>query len=279
MPIRTHLTRSISWISRTLGSLAVAATVVVLSACQASPAPVPTPQCVRPTLTLGSAQFPIESIARAANGSFALPADKPDTAFWIEGTNVNYVFALNSTPSTLALKDALKSGDEARIAWADCTTDEYVVKSIETSPPANSALFDQSAGGITVLVQGSPTAVSLVVKGARPQVQAPETPSPTEANAVQADISFLGNTTSPDGKSVQITVTMTNTGTTPITLTTNDISLTAENAAPLAPLSIEPSLPQTIQPGAGATLAITFPHPGVKTAVFKILDFSVDLYF
>ena len=279
MPIKTHLTRSTRWNSRALSGLAVVSVVAMLSACQAAPAPVPTPQCVRPTLTLGSTQFPIETLARATDGSFALPADEPGTAFWIEGTNVNYVFALNSAPSTLALKDTLKSGDEAKIAWADCTTDEYVVKSIETSLPANSALFDQTKGGITVFVQGGPSTVSLVVKGARPQIQAPETPSPTEANAVQAEISFLGNTPSPDGKSVQITLTLTNTGSTPISLTTNDISLTPANAASLAPLSVESSLPQTIQATAGATFSIMFPHPGVKTAVFKILDFSVDLYF
>ncbi len=92
-------------------------------------------------------------------------------------------------------------------------------------------------------------------------------------------MSFLGNTTSPDGKTVQITVAITTTGATPLSLTPNDISLTAENAAPLAPLSVEPALPQEIKPGAGATFSITFSHPGVNTAVLKILTFSLDYYF
>ena len=60
-----------------------------------------------------------------------------------------------------------------------------------------------------------------------------------------------------NGKTVQITVALTNTGSTAFSLTTNDISLTPANAAPLAPLSVEPSLPQTIQPGAGATFSMT----------------------
>ncbi len=274
-----HLTRATPWLSKALSGLAVVASVLLLNACQASPAPVPTPQCVEPTLTLGTTKFPVKTIARAADGSVALPASAADAAYWVDGTNINYVFALSSTPNNSSLSQSLKTGDMAKIVWADCSADEYVVKSIEAGKPVNSALFDQSSGGITVFIPGDASTVSPLVKGARPQAQAPETPSPTEANEVQANISFLGNTTSPEGKSVQITVTITNTGSTAITLRNKDISLTAENAAPLAPQSVEPSLPQTIQPGAGVTFAITFPQPGVKTAVLKILTFSVDQYF
>ncbi len=99
--------------------------------------------------------------------------------------------------------------------------------------------------------------------------------------AIQAEISFLGNTTSPDGKTVQITAVMTNMGATAFSLTTKDLSLTAdaERAAPLAPLSVEPPLPQEIKPGPGETFTITFPHLDVNTAVLKILTFSLDYYF
>jgi hypothetical protein len=283
MPFPTYLTRSTAWLNRALCSLAVIVAIVVLSACQAAPAPAPTPQCVRPTLTLGSTQFPIETLARAADGSLALPADKPGAAFWIEGTSVNYVFALNPTANNAALKDALKSGDTAKIVWADCGADEYVVKSVEAGLPEQSVLYDQSHGGLTVFVPGGSSGGALTITGARPQAAAVETPgpgeAPTETNEVQADLSFLGNTTSPDGKSVQITLTITNTGSAAISLTANDLSLTAENAAPLAPTSVEPSLPQTIPPGAGATFAITFPHPGANIAVLKILTISLDYYF
>lgn len=275
------MTKQSKWIIIVLGGLAIIAIVILLGpqVSRLLAPPVPTPQCVEPTLTLGSLKYRIQPLARAADGSVALPAGQADAAYWIDGTNINYVFALSSDPSHLALKSTLKNGDLATIRWADCGSDEYVVTSIDSKRPSDSALFDQSAGGLTVFVQGSPSAESLVVKGARPQVQAPETPSPTEANAIQAEISFLGDTTSPDGKTVQITVAITNTGTTAFSLTTNDISLTAENAASLAPSSVEPSLPQTIQPNASATFSITFPHPAVNTAVLKILTFSVDYYF
>jgi hypothetical protein len=285
MPIRPHLTRSTRWISRALlGRLAVLAVVAAMvSACQAGPTPPaatpPPPPCVEPTLTLGTTKFVIKPIARAADGSLTLPSDNADTAYWVDGTNVNYVFALGPAAKNLALKDALPPGTAATIAWADCSTDEYVVKSIEAGVPEQSVLYDQSHGGLTVFVPGGASGQGLTITSARPQASAAETPSPTEANAIQADMAFLGNTTSPDGKSVQITVAMTNTGTTPFSLTISDISLTPENAASLAPSRVEPSLPQTIQPGAGATFSITFPHPGVSTAVLKILTFSLDYYF
>ena len=48
---------------------------------------------------------------------------------------------------------------------------------------------------------------------------------------------------------------------------------------PLTLLSLEPALPQEIDPGASQILTITFSKPADNTAVFKILDFSVDIYF
>src|SRR5512141_3126846 len=126
------------WIVLAAGCLVIIALVIILGpqVSRLFAPPVPTPQCVEPTLTLGSTQFSIKTVARAADGSVALPADQPDAAYWVEGTNINYVFALNSTPNHLALQSALKAGDPATIRWADCTSDEYVVTSIDSSRPA-----------------------------------------------------------------------------------------------------------------------------------------------
>src|SRR5262245_54414902 len=68
--------------------------------------PTPVPACVQPTLTLGTTKFVIKTIARAADGSVAVPADLPDAAYWVDGTNVNYVFALSPASANLSLKDA-----------------------------------------------------------------------------------------------------------------------------------------------------------------------------
>lgn len=67
---------------------------------------------------------------------------------------------------------------------------------------------------------------------------------------------------------------MKNTGTNVIHLSDSDVSLGG-----VAPTAVEPNLPVDIQPEATATFTITFAKPSGNTAVFKILDFSVDLYF
>lgn len=241
--------------------------------------PTPTPRCVEPTLTLGAAKYRIESLARAANGSFVVPPDKPSIAYWVEGTNARYVFAVSPTPNNLALKDTVKNGDPATIVWADCGSDEYVVTALETGPQNYPALLDQSSPGIAIFVQAEP-ASQLVFKGARPTPQASESPSPTQSqNEIQAQVVFGDTTTSPDKKTIKMSISITNTGVAAFTVKPGDISLTPENAAALAPVTVEPSLPQEIKPGAGRTLDITFPKPATKTAVFQILDFTVELYF
>ena len=252
---------------------------VVATRTPTPPPPTPTFPCGEPTLTLGATKFQIKTIARAADGSLAVPADAPNAAYWVEGTNANYVFALNSTPGNLALESSLQAGDQADILWGDCSTEEYVVKIVAGGQPDASALFDQSSGGITVFAQTGPSAVSLVIRGGRPEAQVVDTPSPTDANAVQAEISFGDTTTSPDGQTVSLSLSIKNTGATVIALTPNDISLTVEGAEPLAPVSVEPSLPIEIQPGASESFTITFLKPAANTAVFRILDFSVDIFF
>ena len=130
-----------------------------------------------------------------------------------------------------------------------------------------------------MFVQTSPSAQGFVIRGGRPEAQIVDTPGPTEANTIQAEVSFLETATSPDGATLRLSIAIKNTGLTAFTLADGDISLAAENAAPLAPLSVEPALPRELQPGAGETLFITFPRPAGAAAVFRILDFSVDLYY
>jgi hypothetical protein len=260
-----------------------AATAVAIAPTEtAIPTPVtppPTPPCIQPTLTLGTTKFRVETIARAADGSIPVPQDKPDVAYWVAGTNARYVFALSPTASNLALKTTLKSGDAANIRWGDCSTDEYVVNAVESGSTNDAKLFDQSTGGITVLIQPASSAEGIVITGGRPQAQATEPASPTEENAIQAELSFLETKTSPDGKTLTLSVAVKNAGDKSFTLSTNDISLTVGDAAPAPPLGVDPALPQEVKPGASETFHITFAKPAGNTAVFKLLTFSADIYF
>ena len=238
--------------------------------------PAPTPQCVEPTLTLGTANFRVESVAREANGFPEIPKRKNNVAFWVEGTTINYVFGLSPTKENLALNTVLKAGDPAIINWADCSKDEYVIKSVDTAQPNDLNIFDQSTGGLTVYVQTYSS--SVVIRGERPIVQPAETPVVTSENATQLDIQF-SDLTPPDNQSVRIGLNITNQGTQVVTLTNNDISLTTENGPEVFPLTTEPALPQEIQPGGSLSLTVTFPKPQASSAVLRILDVTFDYFF
>jgi hypothetical protein len=239
-------------------------------------APAPTPQCVEPSLTLGTLKFQVASVKRSADSFPEIPNGKQDIAYWVEGTTVNYVFGIGPIKDNLALNSVLKVGDPIAITWADCSKDDFVVKSIESVPSGDLTLFDQSKGGVTVFVRSDSS--NLVIRGQRPITESVETPIPTDANATQLDIQF-SDLTPPDNQTVNIGLDITNKGAQAVMLTNNDISLTTENGPQVFPSTVEPALPQEIQPGGSMTLAVTFPKPQASSAVLKILDVTLDYYF
>jgi len=240
----------------------------------------PTPPCVSPVLTLGTATFQIQSIKPASDGSITIPSGSTDIAYWIEGTTSHYVFALSPTLNHPALQDTLKAGDPAIIKWGDCSLDEYVVDSVESGQPDMTTLLDQSTPGITIFIQATSGFESFMIRGVRYLPTAVEMPGSTVTpNPIQAEISFLDTTTSTDGKTLTLKIAINNVGANAFSISTSDISLAVDNAAPLMPLSMEPALPIEIRPGASETITITFSKPVGNTATFIILDFSIDIYF
>ena len=265
---------------KAMGWIALGLAGLVGLACAILPAGgVPTPACVEPVLTLGAAKYRIQPVARAADGSVPAPGDAADVAYWVDDTVVNYLFTLSPAPSNLALRDALHAGDEATITWADCVSDTFRVETVQTGLPDLAALTDQSSGGLTAIVRGPSAEGGLVIRALRPLPPTPEAPAAEETPGISADMAFGEMTASPDGKSLVMSVTITNTGAVPLALSTDDISLTPQGGQPLPPASVEPALPQELAPGAGITLQITFPKPGGNVALLRILDVTFDRYF
>lgn len=238
--------------------------------------PAPTPQCVEPTLTLGTVNFRVDPVTREGNGFPEIPGRKQEMAYWVEGTTVNYVFGLSPTNENMSLNTVLKAGDPIVISWADCSKDEYVVKSIEAAQALDASIFDQETGGITVYVQNDST--NLLVRGERPVVQSLETPAPTSENAIQIDLQIL-EFTQPDDQTIQFKIMLTNQGAEAITLTEDDISLKTENGPEAAPTAIEPVLPQELNPGDTLPLTLTFSRPEASSAVLRIFDVTFEYYF
>ncbi len=238
------------------------------------------PPCGAATLQAASKSFRIQNIASQAQEVVDVPAGKPNIAYWVQGTTVHYVFGLSDTPDNRALVDQFKLGDTVKIAWGDCTSEEFSVASVTPVEAQPSDLLDQSSGGVTIFVPRADSYGGWTVLATRPEALFTAAPSETpDPNAIRTDISFLEQSTSQDGKTLTLKLAIKNTGAKVIQLTRDGISLTSGEGAPAAPSSVDAALPVDIQPGATQTITITFAKPAGNVATFKILDFSVDLYF
>ena len=239
---------------------------------------IPTPDCGSPTLVLGSKTYQIQILTPAADGSLPVPPNTSGVAYWVEGTNTNYVFALSPTPDNMALQTSLPSGDLATLNWTDCTTMSFTVSAIQGEQLNDPALLDQSTPGILVFVQTDPSTAGFVIKGnpAEETVSVLDTPMPDESG-ILAEISLLDTSTSPDGTTIKVGISIQNYGQTAFTLSLSNVSLTPQDSTPLALISSEPSLPKEIDPGATETFYFTFPHPSAQIATLKIFTVEYDI--
>jgi len=268
----------VAWAGIALGGVVVIAALAFgsLRLTGLRKSPVPTPACVESTLTLGGARYRIEPVKAPADGSLPDAKDAADVAYWVQGSDVNTVFVLAGAPANVALKEALKQGDEAKIVWANCNSTSYVLAEPESRSAGDPALLDQSASGITVVVPDSPAGGGWAARGelAGETLTAIDTPAP---GSIQAEIGLLGSQTSADGKSVTIEVSVANVGPDPFTVRKDDVSLTSQGGEPVPPDSAEPALPRKVAAGATETLRFTFPRPDSGTAVFRLFDTEYDV--
>jgi hypothetical protein len=70
---------------------------------------VPTADCGSPTLLIGTTTFQIQNLTPTADGSLNVPQNSPGIAYWVEGTNTNYVFVLPPMPENLAAMEPSRS--------------------------------------------------------------------------------------------------------------------------------------------------------------------------
>jgi hypothetical protein len=261
--------------------LAIAAGFWLLRPPWASPqiTPYPSLACSEPTLTLGGARFRIESLARPGGGSTPIPPEQSGVANWVGDSMPHYVFVLNPTPENLVLVLSAQTGTPLVIQWTDCEIETYFVKAVRIGQTELEAFFTQPTAGATLLIQDGSGGWVVLDSGQPEPLQAVETPAPEEQNPSRAELSFLDTAFSPDGKTLTFTISIRNMGATPLTLTTADISLTPEDAPSLPLLNVEPTLPQSIEPGMSQSFYLTFAAPPSGPALLRILDFSAEFYF
>lgn len=77
---------------------------------------------------------------------------------------------------------------------------------------------------------------------------------------------------SPDLTSLILSGTVTNNGSQALTVTANDVSLTAEDGSTWLIQSTNPSFPWTVSPGQSVTFFFTYQLPPTSTAIFRVLN-------
>jgi hypothetical protein len=269
-----------AWLQRsTSGPRPASVSQLALPTPTITPTATATPQCVLPTLTLDETVYPLDALAITSPGVLPSPSGAAGTAWWVSDTFSPFVFLLKPGLDSPDLSNSLKPGDPMVVQWADCGREVFVLTNIQPGSPDAQVLLAQAGPGMAVIIQPDGTLPGYVINGQRPELINPPTPEPTAPNAIMVDITFEGTGLSDDQKTLQTSLTITNRDANPLIMASNDLSLTAEGQEPLSPLSVEPTLPQEIQPGGSLSLTITFPNPGGNTAVLKVLDTTVDLYY
>ena len=252
---------------------------VAIPATQTPPIPTifaPTPDCGSSTLLLGTSTFQIQNLTPSADGSFNVPSDTSGIAYWVEGTNTKSVFIVSPTPENATIMSTISVGSGAKLTWTNCNSSTYNLNAPQASSLDIPVLSDQSVEGITIFFQTAETGAGFVFHGdlTEQQINTINTPDISE---VQAEISLLETSSSQDGTSLRIGVSIQNNGALPITVSASDIALVQADSAPLVMAGSEPALPIEIVPGATETIYITFPRPATPTATLKVFTVEYDI--
>ncbi len=116
------------------------------------------------TLSVLDSQWAIQPQNIGADGLWN-PQVEGDTAAWINGTIVNYVFGLADTDSNRALLERLAPGDTMLVSTRQGVTHTFTFDSRSQVSSSDRSVYNQQSPGITLILFGGDTAERLVVRG------------------------------------------------------------------------------------------------------------------
>src|SRR5574341_934771 len=195
---------------------------------------IPTADCGVPTLVLGTSTFQIQNLSPAPDGSFAVPSDTSGIAYWVEGINTNPVFVLSPTPQNLTVMSTISIGTSAKVTRSNCNSSTYKLSAGQTGLLDISAFSDQAIENMIVFFQTDNSGAGFVFKGelTEEQISTINTPE-TGGSDIHADIGLLDTTTSADGTTIRIGVSIYNWGQSAFALSVGDVLLTQQDSTAL----------------------------------------------
>lgn len=116
------------------------------------------------TLTLNGRSLQVQPQLVPSDGVWTANVDD-ESAAWVYGTIVNYVFALPDTADNQALLERLGSGNEFEMVTQNGVTYVFSFESRETVPATDRDIYTQQSPGATIILSGGPEEERLVVKG------------------------------------------------------------------------------------------------------------------
>lgn len=116
------------------------------------------------TITLGGQTFTAQPQGVGSDG-FWQPQLAEDTAAWVYGSVVNYVFGLPHTPQTEALLNRLNVGDEMTMVTHNGLTFTFAFNRREEVSPLDRDIFSQQTPGMTVVLLGDGGENRLMING------------------------------------------------------------------------------------------------------------------
>ncbi len=256
-----------------------AASPVSNAAISTVPAPtlfIPTVECAAPSLLLGTVTYQVQNTQLNADGSVSVPPDSNGTIYWIEGTDLEYLFMLSPTIENLNLLTSLPEGSSATVTWADCSSMTFTLSAPQPGDFGITYLPEQSSASILIFLQLDPTGEGFMVAGslAEEVISVLNTPAPDESG-VLAEIGLLDVIS--DGSSLTLTVSVYNFGSEPFTLSTENVALTPAGGLPLEMARSSPPLPETVQAAETKTFTFSFPRPATPTSTLKVFTVEYDV--
>jgi hypothetical protein len=116
------------------------------------------------TLTLNGRSFTVQPQLIPVDGAWSPDVDE-DSAAWVYGTIVNYVFGLPDTEDNQTTFDLLGPGDEFEMVTQEGVPYVFSFESKNVVAASNRDIYTQQSPGATIILTGGPEEDRLVVKG------------------------------------------------------------------------------------------------------------------
>lgn len=117
-------------------------------------------------LGVGNREYGIQIDVISPDGRWTPSLADENTASWVYGTVLNYVYGLADTEVNRALMESLQPGDELRIAMKEGAVLTYAFNSREITNRTDQDVFLQSTPGVTIVLMGTDGDDRMVIRGA-----------------------------------------------------------------------------------------------------------------